>query len=917
MPIKLPKGFQRRKSSGHALDEVRSPPGESTFRVLERPASKGKSFDGGVHLRMTSTGAPMPPPKDHDGNGEVDIFTSDRPDASNRGSGGTERSHSTAPYDSAASSARLSTSSTNPSSIDTRSDKNVQAPGTRPYNDIPVPPPASARPGFLRSPARTFSFGVVKGSRGSPTSPDAPLPPVVHNRRNRTVTESTASTATPPRLFDSDLALENTELDAFGNMFDHIGSSPDPGPTRLIHQEVTNSSPVTSYPPTAYPGTSAPRTSRAPPPHPISTDRSQAVESSPYSWNSQNSRDGLMRSPSPSTTITQGSPGKSREAATQKGRFGSMFEVSTSMASRRPIGPKITTQEQELHPAPLSPTKSKESAPPSASSARSAMGLSPASVSGATFDPVIAENAQLANMYQEAKDPPPKRTTGNKVMTPAQWERYKEQKEMDRRLGALSDDSASEAGDISDDDDDDELERSKQAAKQRRKQEAHLAVYRQTMMKVTGEAPPNRPGSSLSALRPGNGSSPDLNNRMSHMTVDSKTSGKSSGEDEEEDEDVPLGILAAHGFPNRNRPPTQLASSSSNSNLRAVSQSQAAPSVKGSNLPVFARQLPPDPYYGAGLVNPSNREALALHPTTAPQGAGPSTAHPIHPSGLVGVIAGEERARAARRGSPNAAGGYDMPPHPSMARSQTTGTLPAMGYHGMSPMPGMPPMMPGMPPMLTAGDQAQIQMAQQMTQMMQMQMQWMQQMSQTMGVPGNPNPMNVAQYPGPPNPSLSRPQSVHMQHASAPHANQRTMSTLNPSMAPWNSGQQFLPSININGNYAPSIAPSERSNIGLASRYRPVSIAPEPDVGAHRRASTFTSASMRPWSSTDNASRPVQHGTRPSINTLGRKSPLAVQDEDDDEQGWAEMKMKKDKKQKSWALRKGQNALQELYNPAS
>ncbi|KIW71935.1 hypothetical protein PV04_00161 [Phialophora macrospora] len=913
MPIKLPKGFQRRKSSGHALDEVRNPPGESTFRVLERPASKGKSFDGGIHLRMTSTGAPIPPAKDQDGNGDGDMFAVGRPDASNRGSGGTERSHSTAPYDSAASSARLSTSSTNPSSIDARSDKNVQAPGSRPHNDIPVPPPASARPGFLRSPARTFSFGVVKGSRGSPTLPDATLPPLVNNKRNRTVTESTASTATPPRLFDSDLSLENTELDGFGNMFDHIGSSPDPGPTRLIHQEVTHSSPATSYPPTAYPGAGALRSSRAPPPQPISTDRSQAIESSPYSWNSQNSHDGLIRSPSPSKTITQGSPLKSREPAVKTERFGSMSEVSTSVTSRRPVGQTAPAQEEGLHPAPLSPTKSKESAPPSTGPARDAMGLSPASEYSATFDPVMAENAQLAHLYQETKDPPPKPTTGNKVMTPAQWERYKEQKEMDRRLGALSDDSASEAGGNSDDDDD-ELERSKQAAKQRRKQEAHLAVYRQKMMKVTGEAPPNRPGSSLSALRPGNASSPDLNNRISHMTLDSKTSGKSSGEEEDEDEDVPLGILAAHGFPNRNRPPTRLANSPSNSNLRAVSQNQGAPSMKGGNLPVFARQLPPDPYYGASLVNPSNREALALHPTAVPQGAGPSTAHPIHPSGLVGVIAGEERARAARRGSPNPSGTFDMPlmpPPPGMVRSQTTGTFPAMVYQGL------PPMMPGMPPMLTAGDQAQIQMAQQMTQMMQMQMQWMQQMSQTMGGPGNPNQMSMPPYPGPPNFAPSRPQSMHMQNPPAPQANQRTMSTLNPSMAPWNSGQQLLPSINVNGNYAPSIAPSERSNVGLASRYRPVSIAPEPDAGSHRRASTFTSTSVRPWSSVDNTPRPNQHGAKPSVNTLGRRSPLAIQDEDDDEQAWAEMKMKKDKKQKSWALRKGQNALQELYNPAS
>lgn len=45
MPIKLPKGFQRRKSSGNALEELPNPP-EPSFRVFERPEGR-KSFDGG------------------------------------------------------------------------------------------------------------------------------------------------------------------------------------------------------------------------------------------------------------------------------------------------------------------------------------------------------------------------------------------------------------------------------------------------------------------------------------------------------------------------------------------------------------------------------------------------------------------------------------------------------------------------------------------------------------------------------------------------------------------------------------------------------------------------------------------------------------------------------------------------------
>ena len=50
MPIKLPRGFQRRKSSGHALEEVQNPP-EPSFRVFERPHAASKSFDGGHVLR--------------------------------------------------------------------------------------------------------------------------------------------------------------------------------------------------------------------------------------------------------------------------------------------------------------------------------------------------------------------------------------------------------------------------------------------------------------------------------------------------------------------------------------------------------------------------------------------------------------------------------------------------------------------------------------------------------------------------------------------------------------------------------------------------------------------------------------------------------------------------------------------------
>ena len=58
MPIKLPKGFSRRKSAGTALEEIPNPP-EPSFRVFERPRSGGKSFDGGHRLKRMGNGRPL------------------------------------------------------------------------------------------------------------------------------------------------------------------------------------------------------------------------------------------------------------------------------------------------------------------------------------------------------------------------------------------------------------------------------------------------------------------------------------------------------------------------------------------------------------------------------------------------------------------------------------------------------------------------------------------------------------------------------------------------------------------------------------------------------------------------------------------------------------------------------------------
>ena len=57
MPIKIPKGFQRRKSAGNDLDDLPTPP-EPSFKVFERPQST-KSFDGGNNLKRMSVARPL------------------------------------------------------------------------------------------------------------------------------------------------------------------------------------------------------------------------------------------------------------------------------------------------------------------------------------------------------------------------------------------------------------------------------------------------------------------------------------------------------------------------------------------------------------------------------------------------------------------------------------------------------------------------------------------------------------------------------------------------------------------------------------------------------------------------------------------------------------------------------------------
>ncbi|KGO77506.1 hypothetical protein PITC_037500 [Penicillium italicum] len=971
--MKLPKSFTRRKSSGNVIEDV-EPPHQSSFRVFERPGPHRSMTDGEVLTKPLSEGHTVPSMEDSD-----NIFTQrerpldksryDRPSTmdslrrrltGNRDSGNYESSTST----------RLSSTSTLPSSTEVPPPDETQSPHSR-IHDVPAPPPLASA---LRAAGRTFSFGG-RFSKSGPQVPRQQTP-------NRPVTGSTSSTATPPKLPDTDFALSSQ--DDFNKMFDNMGtqgsairgSSPKPAKVSPAIARLSTDTGLTvpqysSSPPThVLPEF---QNSRAAPPTAINTDRSTAVESPPYSWDRRPSEEGLLRGPhSPPLNQSQStldtvvgfrkpspSPNQFTEATTshrslerprgsergglrRSGIYSAKeesvpFDDKDAQMVRQSVvyGKESTSPWAEGSPSGGTPLIDKGKAPDYSGQVNPEPDnmfqyrRSPAPAD--RLDPSIADHARLAVQYADSL--PKSSSPGNKVMTPSQFEHYRQQQELRR-----SNSNATKSDDESDheefEDEQDEVEKQRETERQRRKQEAHLSVYRQQMMKITGQQAP------VQSLRPvmsgASNSTPNLNPSRLSVLGEKSNSGKSS---EEEDDDVPLGILAAHGFPGQNRPPTRLNNVSSNPNLRASMQppyisssnsvSGADPNPSRGSLPPFARNLPRDPYFGAGLVNNANRESLAFGGGSV-YGGSSSPAPP--PGGLVGVIANEERARAMRRGSPNTQAMHEM------------GGLPR-------PYSMMPPHQQQQQN-VTAGEQASIQLSQQMATMMQMQMQWMQQMMQMQGGQGQPMmqgmPMPPMMMPGgamamPPMgpPSTAGPQSmagnpnfrpmsmtassVPNVPPSLPHIDQRTMSMLDPNIStrrtgspmPNLSGTPFRPST----GYAASIAPSERSTVGMAPRYRPVSTMPAESNYA------VASSTNRPFGDENhNPSMPLPQSHIPKShlatvtvrpvsqsNGVENRKPSSEGEEDDDE-AWADMVKKREKKKSSWKMKRGTSSFGDLLS---
>ena len=796
--------------------------------------------------------------------------------------------------------------------------------------------PASS--GFsLRAAGRTFSFGrkaaQAAQSVGTPTSqkslksassiPTTPLPNDLpesgHNTRPRTHTETSytsGGTARPPPVLDTKLDFGSSEAtDDFENMFEGL-NVPRNGRTSSKDGQDVQRAPFVAPPP-------------------VRVDIHRQITPAPYSNDSQRSHDGLMTAspqedsddsgfqenvnrrtlrPAPRQSTTDShsrSPEKRSELRRNSGYIGRRKSVAlldgnetadptsspwaSAQASlsqpegRKPLPSRDPDDRYSQHtPISLFDGETIDLDDPHSTWQSKPLGTTPKAKTtekSLLDDPAfraMAISAQKYNSGQAKQDNEPK-----KVMTGAQFERYRQQKELERM-----NDGDSDSGSSSDAyDEEDEEERNKANEKQRKQQEARMSVYRQQMRKVTGDPASSVPQSNVP--RAGQ-STPNLRGRMSTLSLNVPRSDSPQKVSDEDDEDIPLGILAAHGFPSKGRPPSQLRERHSHVNIRYTSETYPPPTIgspgpgasrgnRGSTMPPFARKLPQDPYFGASLVNQSNRESLSFGNTRPASAHGGSHSGRLPPGGLVGVIANTERARAIRRGSPTAM----QAPFDSVST----------GVAGPSVMTEQSAQIA----QLTQAVMQQAQMMQQMIAMQptQTQLQMQMQMPQ---LPGNLSLQSTIPTAFLSGSGIPRPASTSPTAFLRPQSQQgRAMSMLAPgnrmSFAPGmtatNRTSTLLPSVmqanngNHRASYAASIAPSERSGVG-PMRYRPVSMVPEEAIQANPRTSTISG----PGQATAWQTQVAEAAPTPAKATPKAK---AVQVEDEDAE-WARVRAKRERK---------------------
>ncbi|KAJ4984656.1 hypothetical protein SVAN01_09845 [Stagonosporopsis vannaccii] len=815
--------------------------------------------------------------------------------------------------------------STLPSSTDAGSDDNLFANVPRPQ----IPHHSSSSPGSYFTSKKSLP-ALPKTSSGAPPNNSNAMPFGFGKRDRAMTTSSYASTAMPPKL-DQDLSFGDES--SFDDIFSGINRKASP--EMLRQPEPT--------------GRSLLAEKRTFQPEPIKVLPQTNIEAPLRSWDSRGSADNLMGSPhSENESPPVPPPHKYQQYApvsmapdSPDLQSSATFQDRNGQAAREPFmrggstspeqhNTSISTSSANSFETPLSSRSGSTSATPRAPLPPSAIAYDDDDEDNMFAPPPPKPQAQAPPAPKPAapvvKNPPrPAAAPGSRVMSQAEFRNYQKQ----RAAAPPPADSDSEE----DYEDEEDAIKKREEEEVLRRKNQQMTFAREAMRRsTTAPADPNRPESIV-----------DNAFNSSSMGFPSETSMKA---DEWEDEDVPLGILAQHGFPStaRNRVPSQPANAIPSAFPDRPASAGAMGANRASHLPAFARNLPMDPhnsFIGGGLVHHANRESLGFNnfprgPASVAgdalgggYGQGPMGMPPplmyqdagMSAPSLVDQIQMRDMTKKKYMGGAsnkkptegpftgmlgshmNAQGQSPNPMRMSQMPPMMNGMNGINGMNGMNPMNGMNHMNPMMmgggmgSPMMGMGQMGYMQQQpsdfmqmqqqyQQMQQMMAMQMQQMQmqQMQQqdprmSMAMPNNMfnnGVMGQGQNMMGNNSFLNVP---GMQNGMQPPQN-RPMSIMSSAQRPFSTFGAGGMGMGPGPGYTPSIAPSERSNIGLSARYRPVT---------NHSDAVSNGTSMTLQATSGGANKPGV------IKGILKKSPQINIEEKDDEEDWGSMAARKSK----------------------
>ncbi|KAJ8603565.1 hypothetical protein MRB53_042108 [Persea americana] len=877
--------FIRRKSSGNLLDDVENiEPANPSFRVLERRDVENKSFGGGDKLRSaTADGRPqsMLLPRDWRGSRE-DMVLSNRFDWQPALTCITDVGRtSEQTFGSTSSQAQVSNHtrsaySTGPSSLASVSQDDLLQHYTSSYDPLAstasTPDRERPRPRSSIFNARAFSFPKPTRSTSPPRLADGTYEPII--RRERAVTElSEASTAKATRP-ESTQRIPSTPLrEADGNALKRSITRPN----EEMHWSL--------------PGRKSKQTSPSPnvktsaakePPHeplfspirspieypPRLRTRSRSPDKASFDSGSDFPVDVAVDAINASTALEKLHGTKSPHLLLSSRQFPA--KATYNPGNRSPISPfsnKIASSSSSAAPHAITAIANRPQ--------------------GHNIEHTSAEaQADHSTTTTDMPDRLRMSVSPGRVLSRAAYDHIRT-----TSVDNLHDPDDTET--VPYDEDDDPDDHSMKESRRRQEQEAKMAAFRDRMRKQTGEDVLN---SSRGKRLPTQDSRHTLD-PAAIPSVPSPSNAEGYFDRPEDEDDIPLSTLTA---------------------WKRTSQQGIFPQAASASsaIPPFARKLPQDPYLGANLVNQPLLETL---PYSNRNFATSTSSLQIPPGGLIGVIAEEERARAARRAN----SGFYGQRSASQAAANTSNV----------PYTLVPPSMPAYAPLQSTGKpsahvyaasmQAQVDMMQQ--QLAAMQLQAQAQYQQT----------SWQQYINPPQHVLppSRPQSMFGVPSIFPSSGMTRPLNYAPSVANMSAAlppQQFAPSNRHSfygppnfSTYAPSIAPSaqlaprstirpyaaslaasERSNVGQPSRYRsdgrPQVYSTQSSYSGKGKLSASRSSSGETHAYAVQTPRAADH--RVSSRQKRRSGGPAVSDDDEDaeEAGWKAMAQEMEKRKREY-----------------